>query len=415
MDLFDAQLQKQTNHKPLADRLRPATIDDIVGQEHLLGAGAVLRMLIEKDQLRSLIFWGPPGTGKTTIAAVIAHTTGAAFQAISAVNTGVKEAREIISRAKDDLKFHSRRTILFVDEIHRFNKSQQDSFLPSVEDGTIILIGATTENPSFEVNSALLSRSHVFVLNGHTHKSLSSILERALSDPDRGLDGGATTIDDAVRDLLIEYANGDARALLNILELASFLCGESGEITKEMLDKAVLHKALRYDKGGEEHYNVISAFIKSMRNSDANAALYWLARMIEAGESPLFIARRMVVFASEDVGLADPTALQLAVAIFQAVDSIGMPEGRIPLAHGVVYLAQAKKNNAAYRGIEAALADAKEFGNLPVPLHLRNAVTNLMKDIGYGKGYQYAHDFEEKKTDMSCLPSELEGRRYIKE
>ena len=413
MDLFDAQLAQSLSHKPLADRMRPVSIDDIVGQEHLLGPGAVLRTLIEKDQLRSLIFWGAPGTGKTTIAATIAYTTGAVFKMISAVNTGVKEAREIITLARDELKFRSRRTILFVDEIHRFNKSQQDAFLPSVEDGTIILIGATTENPSFEVNSALLSRSHVFVLNGHTRESLQAIVDRALADVDRGLGSQNLSLSQPVRELLIEYANGDARALLNIFELASFLVSESGEVTKEILDKAVLHKALRYDKGGEEHYNVISAFIKSMRNSDANAALYWLARMIEAGESPLFIARRMVVFASEDVGLADAAALPLAVAVFAAVDSIGMPEGRIPLAHGVVYLARAPKNNTAYRGIEAALSDAKEFGNLPVPLHLRNAVTSLMKEIGYGTGYQYAHNFEEKKTDMECLPQELKDRRYL--
>lgn len=416
MDLFDSQLAKNPSHKPLADRMRPMTIEEIVGQEHLLGQGKVLRQLIESDRLRSLILWGPPGVGKTTIASAIAHATNSAFISLSAVNTGIKEAREVIKKAEDDLKFHHRRTILFIDEIHRFNKAQQDAFLPSVEDGTIILIGATTENPSFEVNSALLSRSQVFVLHAHTFQSLRAILDRALIDTERGLGKEPIRIADKEKDMLLEFSNGDARTLLNLLEIATVITAENDDaktITREVLENALQTKMLRYDKTGEEHYNVISAFIKSMRNSDADAALYWLARMITAGEDPLFIARRMVVFASEDVGLGDAAAVPLAVSVFQAVERIGMPEGRIPLGHCATYLALAPKDNRAYRGIEAALSDAKEFGNLSVPLHLRNAVTNLMKDIGYGKGYQYAHNLEEKKADMQCLPDELKGKSYL--
>ncbi len=415
MDLFDARL-KSKSHAPLADRMRPYALDDIVGQEHILGVGKILRSLIERDALQSLILWGPPGTGKTTISSVIAKATGASFQSISAVNTGIKEAREIINKAKDELKFHGKRTILFIDEIHRFNKAQQDAFLPYAENGTVILIGATTENPSFEVNSALLSRSRVFVLNPHTKESLGKILDRVIADQERGLGKLKITIGDTERAMLVLASNGDARALLNILELAVLLAPQTGEhktISKEQIEQAIHQKVLRYDTNGEEHYNVISAFIKSMRNSDPNAALYWLARMIDAGEDPLFIARRMVIFASEDVGLADAHALPLAVAAFQAIHSIGMPEGRITLGHAAVYLAKAPKNNSAYMGIEAALKDAKEFGNLAVPLHLRNAITGLMKALEYGKGYKYAHDFEENRTDMECLPDELKGKKYF--
>lgn len=414
MDLFETSI-KNNRFAPLAERVRPKTLDDIVGQEHLLGPGKVLRVMIEKDALQSLIFWGPPGVGKTTIARVIAGVTGAHFESISAVSTGIKEAREILAKAHDRLKFHAKRTILFIDEIHRFNKAQQDAFLPAVENGTIVLIGATTENPSFEVNSALLSRSQVFVLKGHSEESLERIIRRVFSDPLSGLPAGASIQEDAKKSL-ISFANGDARTLLNTIELAIAISphGASVYFTKAMIDEAIQQKALRYDKDGEEHYNIISAFIKSMRNSDANAALYWLARMVDAGENPLFIARRMVVFASEDVGLADPLAIQVALAVFQAVDGIGMPEGRIPLAHAACYLSGAPKNNAAYQGIEAALAEVKNSGNLAVPLHLRNASTALMKNIGYGAGYQYAHDFEEKKTDMLCLPEELRGRSFIK-
>jgi len=414
-DLFDTT-SSQNIHAPLADRMRPQTLDDIVGQEHLLGTGKVLRTLIENDALHSIIFWGPPGTGKTTIASVIARVTGARFVSISAVNTGLKEAREIIERAADALKLHKKRTILFIDEIHRFNKAQQDAFLPAVENGTIILIGATTENPSFEVNSALLSRSRVFVLEAHTQASLSRIIDRALADGILGLGGQSVMIGDDERIMLISLANGDARSLLNILDIASQITPvQDGKriITREILEQAAHTKLLRYDAKGEEHYNVISAFIKSMRNSDADAALYWLARMIDAGEDPLFIARRMVIFASEDVGLADSQALPLAVAAFQAVHAVGMPEGRIILGHVTAYLARAPKNNTSYRGIEAALADAKQYGNLPVPLHLRNAVTGLMKGLGYGKGYQYAHDYEDAKTAMECLPDELKSKKYL--
>ncbi|MBI4252956.1 replication-associated recombination protein A [Candidatus Uhrbacteria bacterium] len=413
MDLFDSHLQSK-NHAPLADRMRPTTIDEIVGQDHILGQGKVLRTLIEKDQLRSIIFWGQPGTGKTTIASVIARSTGADFVALSAVNTGVKEARVVIEKAKDSLKFHHKRTILFIDEIHRFSKSQQDAFLPAVEDGTIILIGATTENPSFEVNSALLSRSRVFVLNALNDEALSHILDRGLnmvSEMESGAD--PISLDETARRALIDASNGDARTLLNMLEYALLLIGDKKVIGLPVVQEAIQQSMLRYDKNGEEHYNVISAFIKSMRNSDANAALYWMARMIMAGEDPLFIARRMVVFASEDVGLADPKAIMVATSVFQAVHAIGMPEARIPLAHCAVYLSKAPRNNSAYMGIEAALSDAKEHGNLPVPLHLRNAPTKLMKDLDYGKGYQYAHDFKEKIADMQCMPDELKDRRYL--
>ncbi|MBI2484262.1 replication-associated recombination protein A [Candidatus Uhrbacteria bacterium] len=415
-DLFDTA--KSFNvHAPLADRMRPQTLDDIVGQEHILGEGKVLRSLIENDALHSIILWGPPGVGKTTIASVIARVTGARFVSISAVNTGLKEAREIIERARDTLKLNKKRTILFIDEIHRFNKAQQDAFLPAVENGTIVLIGATTENPSFEVNSALLSRSRVFVLEAHTMKSLSNIIDRALSDAENGLGAQSIQISEDERATLTALANGDARSLLNIFDIAvqiTPMVEGFKRITKEILEQAAHTKLLRYDAKGEEHYNVISALIKSMRNSDPDAALYWLARMIDAGEDPLFIARRMVIFASEDVGLADAQALTLAVSAFQAVHAIGMPEGRIILGHTAAYLARAAKNNSAYRGIESALADAKEYGNLSVPLHLRNAVTGLMKDLGYGKGYQYAHDHEDAQTDMQCLPDELAGKKYLK-
>jgi putative ATPase len=416
MDLFDSVLEKNKQYAPLADRMRPLTLDEYIGQEHILGEGKVLRKLIQTDQLHSLILWGPPGVGKTTLASVIAHTTGAHFVSLSAVNTGLKEAREIIASAQERLKFHNKKTILFIDEIHRFNKAQQDAFLPYVENGAIIMIGATTENPSFEVNSALLSRSRVFVLHPHTKESLRAILKKAQNDSEKGLGALSLTIEHQVQDAFIEYSNGDARSLLNIFELASALADEQDgkkNITLEIVQEAAQKKALRYDKTGEEHYNIISAFIKSMRNSDPHAALYWLARMLDAGEDPLFIARRMVVFASEDIGLASANALVLAIATMQAVDFIGMPEARIPLAQCAVYLAEAKKSNRSYAGLNSAMEDVKKMGNLPVPLHLRNAVTKLMKELDYGKGYAYAHDYEDAKTDMECMPEALKNRKYV--
>lgn len=412
-DLFNTT---DTNpYAPLADRMRPASLDEIVGQGHLLGEGKVLRGLIEQDVLRSAIFWGPPGVGKTTIASVIACMTGANFLSLSAVAVGVKEVRRVIEEAKSQYSFQKKRTILFLDEIHRFNKAQQDALLPSVEQGTIILIGATTENPSFEVNAALLSRSRIFVLKELGYDALDRVLSRALSDSQRGFGALGLTIATVVRERIIEYANGDARSLLNICELAAILARreKKTEITLEILAEALQQKSMRYDRAGEEHHNVISAFIKSMRNSDASAALYWLARMIDAGEDPLFIARRMVVFASEDIGLAQPTALVVANAVAHAVHFIGMPEARINLAHGTVYLAECKKNNRSYMALNRAMEDVKKYGNLSVPLHLRNAPNKLMKDLNYGKGYKYAHDFEDSVTDMQCMPDELKDRNYF--
>ncbi len=420
MDLFDTQSKNQFT--PLAERMRPRILDDIVGQDHLLGSDKVLRTMVLRDQLVSLLFWGPPGVGKTTIASVIAAETGAHFISMSAVIAGVKDIREAVTKAEENLKFKHKKTILFIDEIHRFNKAQQDALLPHVERGTVIFMGATTENPSFEVNSALLSRSRVFVLKAHTVESLYQILDRSLSDTERGFGAEDIVLAPEARDYLVQFSNGDGRTLLNALELAVNVASSVGgkkkkklTITRALLEEALQHKALHYDKGGEEHYSVISAFIKSMRNSDANAALYWLARMIEAGEDPVFIARRMVIFASEDVGNAVPTALVLANAVFQAVHAIGMPEARINLAQGVVYLAQAKKSNQSYIGLERALQDVRAYGSLPVPLHLRNAVTKLMKDLSYGKGYQYAHDYDEGKTDMTCLPDTLKSRNYLED
>lgn len=414
IDLFDT-IDNAKVMAPLAQRMRPLMIDEIVGQDHLLGQNGVLRKLIASDQIPSMILWGPPGVGKTTIAQAIASSTGSNFVQVSAVQTGVKEAREIIKKAEDAIKFYKKRTILFVDEIHRFNKAQQDAFLPSVEQGIIILIGATTENPSFEVNSALLSRARVFTLKAHTYESLNEIVNRAIADTEKGLGNQHLILEEDSRDILLHYSNGDARTLLNALELVASLATKDQRISKADVEAALQYKALQYDKGGEEHYNIISAFIKSMRNSDTDAALYWCARMIEAGEDPLFIARRMVVFASEDIGMADPKALLIANAVFQAVHMIGFPEARINIGHGVVYLATAPKNNYAYVAMEAALADAKEYGNLPVPLHLRNAPTKLMKELEYGKGYQYAHDVEGKVVDMECMPEELIGKRYLAE
>jgi putative ATPase len=407
-DLFSVN---QTEVAPLAERMRPRSIEEYLGQEHLLGQGKLLRRLIETDQLTSLIFWGPPGSGKTTLARIIANATKSHFIFFSAIMSGIKEIREVVKEAEDTLKYRSRRTILFVDEIHRFNKSQQDAFLPYVERGTFVMIGATTENPSFEVIAPLLSRCKVLVLNPLSEAEVASILEHALTDTERGLgELGLTAAPEALQ-VIAEQSGGDARIALNTLETASRLVLD-GLLTPEHVREAAQKKALLYDKGGEEHYNVISAFIKSMRGSDPDAALYWMARMIEAGEDPIFILRRMVIFASEDVGNADPRALQLAVSALQAFQLVGMPEGRIILGQAVTYLATAPKSNASYLGINQALAEVRKSGALAVPLHIRNAPTNLMKQMGYGKGYLYPHDYDEKDAAQQYLPDQLAERRF---
>jgi len=411
MDLFD-QNPADRRDAPLAERLRPTTLDEVVGQHHLLDEGKPLRRLIETDQLASLIFWGPPGTGKTSLAQIIAHSTRSNFVFFSAVLQGVKEVREIVKQAQEERRYHGRKTLLFVDEIHRFNKAQQDAFLPWVERGDIILIGATTENPSFEVISALLSRSRVFVLNPLDPAEIRTLLKRALTDP-RGLGEQQVKVAGEALEFLAGQAHGDARVALNTLEVAAAMAAP-GEVTLETMQGALQKRALLYDKGAEEHYNVISAFIKSLRGSDPDGALYWLARMLEAGEDPLFIARRMVIFASEDIGNADPRALQIALAVQQAVHFVGLPEGRINLAQGVTYLATAPKSNASYIGVEQALAEVRKSGALPVPLHIRNAPTRLMKELGYHKGYRYAHDFEEGIAPQEHLPEALAGQRFYR-
>lgn len=402
---------------PLADRLRPRRFDDFVGQEDIVGKDRPLRKAIESDRLSSVIFWGPPGCGKTTLAYLIAEHTKSHFVPFSAVTGGIPELREIIKLA-EHRKAMGQRTILFVDEIHRFNKAQQDAFLPHVERGTIILVGATTENPSFEVISPLLSRSLVVVLRALSGEALGRILDRALVDSERGLGIRNVTLDDGAKGGLIGYANGDARSLLTALE---FVAGQvqPGSDGRRMIDgrtleAALLNKALRYDKSGEEHYNLISAFIKSLRDSDPDGALYWLARMLEGGENPRFIARRMVIFASEDVGNADPMALVVANAVAQAVEFVGLPEAQINLAQGTTYLASRPKDNASYVGLLEALQDAKESGNLGVPLHLRNAVTSLLRDLGYGKGYRYVHSDPSARSGQEHLPEPLKGRRYYR-
>ena len=400
---------------PLAARMRPQTLDEFVGQRHLLSEGRVLRRLIEGDHVSSMIFWGPPGVGKTTLARIIANRTRAEFIDFSAVTSGIKEIRQVMQQAEGNRAFGGR-TIVFVDEIHRFNKAQQDAFLPFVEKGSIILIGATTENPSFEINGALLSRCKVFVLQALKTEELTGLLERALKDP-RGFGGTQVNIRPEMLEAIARFANGDARSALSTLEMVVLngeLDGEAITVTDETLEQCTSKKSLLYDKKGEEHYNLISALHKSMRNSDPDAAVYWLARMLEAGEDPLYVARRVARFASEDVGLADPRALEIAVAAYQACHFIGMPECTVHLTQAVVYMSMAPKSNALYMAYNRAREDALSQLAEPVPLVIRNAPTKLMENLDYGKGYQYAHDAEEKLTNMQCLPDSLLGREYYR-
>jgi putative ATPase len=402
---------------PLAERMRPRAFDDLVGQDEVVGSGRPLRNAIERDELSSVIFWGPPGCGKTTLAWLIARHTKSHFVPFSAVTGGIPELRDIIKVAEQRLAM-GRATTLFVDEIHRFNKAQQDAFLPHVERGTVVLVGATTENPSFEVIAPLLSRSILVLLKPLTEEALGSILDRALVDTERGLGSLRVTVSPPARERLIAFGNGDARSLLTALEFVASQTPAAPDgsraIDERVLETALVKKALRYDKSGEEHYNLISAYIKSLRDSDPDGALYWLARMLEGGENPRFIARRLVIFASEDIGNADPLALVVVNAVAQAVEFVGLPEAQINLAQGTTYLAARPKDNASYRGLQEALQDARRHGNLGVPLHLRNAVTSLMREIGYGKGYRYVHDDPAAKTDQEHLPEPLQGKRYYR-
>ena len=424
-DLFDFAENNQTGRPafgPLAHRMRPRTLDDFIGQEKVLGPGKPLRQWIATDRLPSLIFWGPPGCGKTTLAKIVAQQTQSQFEGLSAVLSGVKDIKEVVERAKQSRRMNQRRTILFVDEIHRFNKSQQDALLPHVEDGTLTLIGATTENPSFEINSALLSRARTIRLERLSEAALAEITRRALSDHERGLGGFLKLTDEAIS-WLASISEGDARRALTTLETVSLFLGSEGQTSapgealgiedvKKALESALERQPIPYDKSGEEHYNVVSAFIKSLRDSDPHAGLYYLARMLEGGEDPMFIARRLVILASEDVGNADPRGLMVAIAAKEAVEFIGMPEGRINLAQAVTYLALAPKSNASYMGINEAIAKVRETGALPTPMHLRNAVTGLMKNEGYGQGYKYAHSQAGEWARQTHLPEQLIGTRF---
>lgn len=418
MSLFDtpdvsAPEPVAAGHAPLASRLRPKTFDAFAGQEHLVGKGKMLRQLVERDQISSMIFWGPPGVGKTTLAGIIAESTRATFVNFSAVTSGIKEIKEVMAKAQENAK-KGTRTVLFVDEIHRFNKAQQDAFLPYVEKGSIVLIGATTENPSFEVNAALLSRCRVFVLKSLTEDDLVKLLKHAIESPDGFGDTKVMITDDQIR-IIAAFADGDARTALNTLEMVvlnSDISAEGFTVTDACMEQCINKKSLLYDKGGEEHYNTISALHKSMRNSDPDAAVYWTCRMLEGGDDPLYIARRMVRFASEDVGMADSNALSVAVAAYQACHFIGMPECSVHLTHCAIYLAMAPKSNAADVACYSAMREIKEHGARPVPLQIRNAPTRLMADLNYGSGYQYAHDYEEKMTKMVCMPEGLESTRF---
>lgn len=418
MDLFAENPKEQDELAPLADRMRPRSLDELVGQDEIIGPGRPLRLAIEQDTLTSVILWGPPGSGKTSLARLIASYTKGHFEPFSAVTSGLPELRRVIKAAEQRRALSGRQTVLFVDEIHRFNKAQQDAFLPHVESGAFTLIGATTENPSFEVIAPLLSRSMVVVLQSLSEDALRQIIERALRDPVRGMGRYRVELAPEAMSRLVEFANADARVALNALEFAVMHTPSEtdGRIRLDgpALAAALQKKSLRYDKGGEEHYNLISAFIKSLRDSDPDGALYWMARMLEGGEPPRFIARRMVILASEDVGNADPMALVVATAVAQAVEFIGLPECQLNLAQGATYLATCPKDNASYAGLLEAQRDAREHGNLPVPLHLRNAPTGLMRDLGYGKDYRYVHDDPAAQTDQTHLPEKLGKKKYYR-